>query len=263
MPNGEVSSFTYGATMDTQIIRELLQHYIEMTEILKVDQELGNRCRDVLAKLIPTQISAKTGRVMEWIEDYAETEVQHRHVSHLYGLYPSSEISMLQTPALAEAAKKTLVSRGDGATGWSLAWKINMWNRLHDGNHSYLLFQHLISDKTLPNLFDYHPPFQIDGNFGVTAALAEMCLQSHVRDKEENYIIELLPALGDKMPDGKIKGLKARGNIEVDITWGKGQLKQAVLKPKYHGNVVVRYRNKTIQLKSDDKGQIDIGPELF
>ncbi|MDF2514947.1 MAG: hypothetical protein K0R59_243 [Sphingobacterium sp.] len=263
LPNGEVSSFTYGATMDTQIIRDLLQHYIQAAEILEVDQVFANQCRAVLTKLIPTQVSAKTGRVMEWIDDYKETEVQHRHVSHLFGLFPGSEISILKTPELAAAAKKTLISRGDGATGWSLAWKINMWNRLHDGNHSYLLFRNLISDKTLPNMFDNHPPFQIDGNFGATAALAEMFLQSHVKDEHGNYILELLPAVGDNMPNGVIEGLKARGNIEVDIAWEKGKLVWARIRPLFSGNIPISYLGKTIQVVAKARQPISLDPKAF
>jgi len=250
LANGEESSFTYGATMDSQIIRDLLKNCIEAAEILDVDKDFQAQCKQVLANLIPTQISAKTGGIMEWIEDYDEVEVHHRHTSHLFGLHPGDEISVLSTPELAEAAKKTLLRRGDGGTGWSLAWKINMWNRLHDGDHAYLLLHNLLSDKTLPNLFDNHPPFQIDGNFGATAAIAEMLLQSHVRDINKGYVIELLPALSKHMPAGSVKGLKARGNVRVDLDWKDGKLTAAEITPATSGTYTISYLGKLIKVKA-------------
>ncbi|MFZ4862589.1 glycosyl hydrolase family 95 catalytic domain-containing protein [Sphingobacterium sp. Mn56C] len=250
LPNGEESSFTYGATMDSQIIRDLLQHCIEASEILNIDKDFRDQCRKVLANMIPTQISKKTGGIMEWIEDYDEIEVDHRHTSHLFGLHPGDQISILATPELAEAAKKTLLRRGDGGTGWSLAWKINMWNRLHDGDHAYLLLHNLLSDKTLPNLFDNHPPFQIDGNFGATAAIGEMLLQSHVRDNKQGYVMELLPALSQHMPSGSVTGLKARGNVLVNISWKDGKLSAAEITAATSGNYSISYAGKKITVKA-------------
>lgn len=263
LPNGEISSFTYGATMDSQIIRDLLINCIEASTVLQVDETFRQQCQETLQKLIPTQISAKTGRIMEWIEDYEETEVNHRHTSHLFGLHPGSQISIANTPDLAEAAKKTLLSRGDHGTGWSLAWKINMWNRLHDGEHSYQLLYNLISDKTLPNLFDNHPPFQIDGNFGATAAIAEMLLQSQVRDKNNNYLIELLPALSKNMPSGSIEGLKARGGITVNIHWNNGSLQKAQLLPNRTGPLCISYAGKQIEIMGTQGKAVIITPQLF
>ena len=170
---------------------------------------------------------------------------------------------MANTPDLAEAAKKTLLSRGDHGTGWSLAWKINMWNRLHDGDHAYQLLYNLISDKTLPNLFDNHPPFQIDGNFGATAAIAEMLLQSQVRDKNNNYLIELLPSLSKHMPQGSVEGLKARGNITVNIQWNKGILEQAELLPHTTGPICISYAGKQIELMGTKGKRMIISPKLF
>ena len=263
LPSGEVSSFTYGATMDTQIIRDLLQNCVEATKVLDCDPDFRQRCQAALTKLIPTQISKETGRIMEWIEDYKETEVNHRHTSHLFGLHPSNQISIVNTPELAEAAKKTLLSRGDHGTGWSLAWKINMWNRLHDGEHAYRLLYNLISDKTLPNLFDNHPPFQIDGNFGATAAIAEMLLQSQVRDKNNNYLIELLPALSHNMDQGSVTGLKARGNRTVNIQWENGKLKKAEILPSSSGPVCISYAGKQIERNGTKGTAVLITPDMF
>ncbi|MCS4229044.1 glycoside hydrolase family 95 protein [Sphingobacterium sp. BIGb0165] len=263
LPSGEVSSFTYGATMDTQIIRDLLQNCVEAATVLDCDPDFRLQCQAALQKLIPTQISKETGRIMEWIEDYKETEVNHRHTSHLFGLHPSNQISVTSTPDLAEAAKKTLLSRGDHSTGWSLAWRINMWNRLHDGEHAYKLLYNLISDKTLPNLFDNHPPFQIDGNFGATAAIGEMLLQSQVRDSNNNYLIELLPALSKHMDGGSITGLKARGNISVNIDWEKGKLEKAELIPGKTGPITISYAGKQIQVEGTQGKSIQITPNMF
>lgn len=239
LPNGQTSVFTYGATMDLEIIHDLLTHCIEASEILGVDPAFRKECQKTLDRLAPIRISEKTGRILEWAEDYRETEPHHRHTSHLFGLYPGNQITTLGTPELAEAARKTLEARGDDGTGWSLAWKINMWNRLQDGNHACKLLSVLLATKTLPNLFDNHPPFQIDGNFGATAAIAEMLLQSQSTNMDGSYNIQLLPALPDAFPNGSFRGLCARGGFVIDLAWENKKVSQVSILSKNGGTLHV------------------------
>jgi alpha-L-fucosidase 2 len=264
--NDQKISIVAGSTMDNQIVRELFTNTIEAATILGRDADFVNELTAKRSRLMPTTIG-QDGRIMEWLEPYQEAEPHHRHVSHLYGLYPGNEISVERTPELAEGARKSLEERGDKSTGWSMAWKINFWARLHDGDHAYKLLCDLLTPAiktgetkyngegggSYPNLFCSHPPFQIDGNFGATAGIAEMLVQSQTGK------IELLPALPEAWPNGSFKGLKVYGGAEVSAQWKKGLLTEATLHsttaytyqiklPENSGQLSIRLNQKPISL---------------
>lgn len=232
-----------GTTFVHAVVREILLDAIEASKVLGVDNKERKHWQEVMNKLVPYQ-TGRYGQLMEWSKDIDDPNDNHRHVNHLFGLHPGHTLSPITTPVLAEAAKVVLVHRGDGATGWSMGWKLNQWARLHDGNHAYKLFGNLLKNGTLDNLWDTHAPFQIDGNFGGTAGITEMLLQSHMG------FIQLLPALPDAWKEGSINGICAKGNFEVSISWKNNQLVEAALLSKAGVPCTLRYGDKTISFKT-------------
>ena len=228
-----------GATFVHAVVREILLDAIEAAKTLGTDKKLRAEWQNVLDNLVPYK-TGRYGQLMEWSKDIDDPKDQHRHVNHLFGLHPGHTISPVTTPQLAEASRIVLVHRGDGATGWSMGWKLNQWARLHDGNHAYTLFGNLLKNGTLDNLWDTHAPFQIDGNFGGTAGVTEMLMQSHMG------FIHILPALPDAWSDGEIKGVCAKGGFELDIKWVNNKPAEITVRSKNGERCNLRYGDSTL-----------------
>jgi alpha-L-fucosidase 2 len=267
--------------MERSIVWDLLNNTAQAAAVLGIDAPFRKKLEAARDNIEPLKVG-RLGQLMEWNGDWDGNakDMEHRHVSHLFALHPGHQISPLTTPELAGAAKKTLAMRGDDGTGWSLAWKINFWARLRDGDHAFKLMSNQLratentgtvmqhAGGTYPNLFDAHPPFQIDGNFGFVSGLSEMLLQSHERyvdpaaPAQDRYHIDLLPALPGSWSNGSITGLRARGGFTVDLIWKGGKLAAATIRSENAGAAKVRNGGKTVDLKIPAGGSIRLGPDL-
>jgi alpha-L-fucosidase 2 len=267
-PDGYAGAATVATTSDMAMIRELFTQVIEASEILDRDADLREQARGARDRLVPHRIGAD-GSLQEWYHDWDDHDPLHRHQSHLFGLHPGTQIDPDRTPELAAGARKALEIKGDESTGWSKAWRINLWARLRDGDRAYKLYRELLTlthpradlsygsgGGTYPNLMDAHPPFQIDGNFGGTAGIAEMLLQSHAGE------IRLLPALPSAWPEGRVTGLRARGGFDLDLEWSEGELRSVTLRSDVEGEARLVYGERTRTLTLRVGEQIELGGAL-
>jgi len=234
--------------MDHQIIRALFSNCIAAAAVLGVDTSFSGLLKEKYKQIAPNQIG-KYGQLQEWLEDKDDPENKHRHVSHLWGVHPGNDITWENSPELMKAARKSLIYRGDEGTGWSLAWKINFWARFKEGDHAMKMIKMLISPVETGggaylNLFDAHPPFQIDGNFGAAAGIAEMLIQSHTK------AIELLPALPADFAEGEVKGIRARGGFVLNLKWNNHLLQRVEILSETGNNFVLRYNGKEISMNT-------------
>jgi alpha-L-fucosidase 2 len=254
------TSLVAGPAMDQQILRELFASVTKAAELLGIDRSLRRSWTATRARLAPDRIGA-SGQLQEWLEDWdlMAPEREHRHVSHLFALFPGHDIDIRRTPDLAAAVRRSLEIRGDQATGWATAWRINLWARLGDGEHAYGILEFLLSpERTYPNLFDAHPPFQIDGNFGGVSGIAEMLMQWDAAE------IRLLPALPSAWPTGRVTGLRARGGFEIDLAWTNGMLERATVRSLLGAPLRLRRgdRQRTIARTSPGAELVFLGDDL-